>query len=426
MTKIIKSSQHTIKFANIGKQLILNEFLAEYDRVLWWFVDYLWENKIIWGNNKVLDIKNNKFNVPNFISTINIDLVTDLSARAVKLAAGEALSVIKSRTEKRKKQYYILAKKMSKGDTSIKKLQSKIDSDPLTKPTKTQNNTVANLDSNCCKFIPNTLSKFNGWLKLSALGKKYGHIYIPIKFSKHSNQLAKKGYKMITSWQISNKTLFSKWEIEREKTSGNKILGADQGYVTCLSLSDGQTTGKDIHNHDLHSIINKLVRKKKGSNGFAKAQAHRTNYINWSINQLDLSDVKEIRLEKLYQMRKGSNMGRNLSHWTYTQINTQIISRCGDLGVPVILQSASYRSQRCSDCGWTQKSNRKGKEFICKQCGSIHDADINGALNHEADLYQLPIGFWQKKFNIKGFYWNETLVLTLSGAELIVPHVQNV
>ena len=34
MTKIIKSSQHTIKFANIGKQLILNEFLAEYDRVL--------------------------------------------------------------------------------------------------------------------------------------------------------------------------------------------------------------------------------------------------------------------------------------------------------------------------------------------------------------------------------------------------------
>ena len=285
---------------------------------------------------------------------------------------------------------------------------------------------MANLDSNCCKFIPNTSSKFNGWLKLSALGKKYGHIYIPIKFSKHSNQLAKKGYKMITSWQISNKTLFSKWEIEREKTSGNKILGADQGFVTCLSLSDGQTTGKDIHNHDLHSIINKLVRKKKGSNGFAKAQAHRTNYINWSINQLDLSDVKELRLEKLYQMRKGSNMGRNLSHWTYTQINTQIISRCGELGVPVILQSASYRSQRCSDCGWTQKSNRKGKEFICKQCGSIHDADINGALNHEADLYQLPIGFWQKKFNIKGFYWNETSVLTLSGAELIVPHVQNV
>ena len=84
MTKIIKSSQHNIKFANKGKQLILNEFLTEYNRVLWWFVDYLWENKIIWGNNKVLDIKNNKFNVPNFISTINIDLVTDLSARAVK------------------------------------------------------------------------------------------------------------------------------------------------------------------------------------------------------------------------------------------------------------------------------------------------------------------------------------------------------
>ena len=421
--KIIKSSQHNTVFANSGKQLIMSEFLTEYDRVLWWFVDYLWNNEIKWSNNRTLDIKNNKLDVPAFISTIDIGLITDLSARAVKLSAGEALSIIKSRTEKRRKQFYVLAKQMKAGDKSITKLQSKIDSNQLTKPTRTSNNNVANLDSNCCKFIPDTTGIFDGWLKLSALGKKYGHIFIPIKLTRHSNNLAKKGYKMITSWQISNKTLYSRWETTREKSSGIKILGADQGYVTCLSLSDGQTTGKDIHGHDLYSIINTLSRKKKGSNGFKKAQEHRTNYINWSINQLDLSDVKELRLEKLFQMRNGSNIGKKLSHWTYTQINTQIINRCNELGVPVKEQSASYRSQRCSDCGWTQKSNRNGKEFICKQCGVCHDADINGALNHEADLYRLPIGFWQKKYNIKGFYWTETSVLNLSGAELIVPHV---
>ena len=277
MKTIIKSSQHNIKFANIGKQLILKEFITEYDRVLWWFVDYLWNNKIIWGNNRTLDIKNNKLDVPSFISTTDIDLITDLSARAIKLASGEALAIIKSRTEKRRKQLFVLAKQMRAGDKSISKLQSKIDSNPLSKPTRNSNNLVANLDSNCCKYIPDTTGIFDGWLKLSSLGKRYGHIYIPIKTTRHSNQLAKKGYKMITSWQISTNTLYSRWETTREKSTGSKIIGADQGYVTCLSLSDGQTTSADMHGHDLHSIINKLSYKKKGSNGFKRVPVSYTH-----------------------------------------------------------------------------------------------------------------------------------------------------
>ena len=40
--------------------------INEYYRVLWLFVEYLWNNQIQWSNNKVLDIKN------NFISTTNI------------------------------------------------------------------------------------------------------------------------------------------------------------------------------------------------------------------------------------------------------------------------------------------------------------------------------------------------------------------
>ena len=99
MSKIIKSSQHTTKFTNIGKLGINKEFLNEYDRVVWWFVDYLWNTKIKWKNG-TLDIKNNKFDTPDFISTTNISLVTELSARAVKIASGEALAIIKSQTEK--------------------------------------------------------------------------------------------------------------------------------------------------------------------------------------------------------------------------------------------------------------------------------------------------------------------------------------
>jgi hypothetical protein len=416
---------HSIKEANINKKDRLHSFIKEYDRIKWWFVDYLWNTKISWAPGRVLDITNCKFDCPAFISTVNIPYHSELSARAIKLASGEALGIVKSQTEKRRRQIYILSKKMREGDVSgIKKLQSKIDSNPLIQPRKNKTDSWINLDSNCCEFMLSKDHSFDGFLVLKSLGKKYGTIRIPIKFTKHSNKLSNNSFELMTAWAISQKYCTSRWTRPINKSSGTKIVGADQGYTTCLSLSDSQATTKCSHGHDLASIIQGMSRKEKGSKAFKRAQEHRTNYINWSINQLDLSDVCELRLEKLFQMRKGVNMGSHLSKWTYTEINAQIKSRCDIHGVRVVEQSATYRSQRCSDCGWTQKINRKRKEFICRECGSVHDADMNGALNHEADLYRLPINFWQSKMNVSGFFWLETGIFDRSGQEITVLDVK--
>lgn len=427
MSTIIKTSQHSTKFANTGKQDLLTAFLDEYERIKWWFVDYLWENKITWGDNQVLDVKNNRYDVPKFMSITHIPYSTDLSARAVKLASSEALGIIKSKTETRRKQYHVLTNMMRAGKGSeIKRLQSKIDSNPLVKPTVTSGHITARLDGQCCKFIPNETKEFDGWLQLRSIGKIYGHINIPVRFTSHSNKLKKNGYEMMSTWHISNSAVASTWQATRTPSNGTKVIGADQGLTTCLSLSDGQVTGICNHGFDLKSIIDKLSRKKKGSKAFTKAQAHRTNYINWSINQLNLQDVKELRLEKLFHVRKGRKVSSKLSHWTYTQINAQIKNRCQELGVLVIEQSAVYRSQRCNDCGWTQKSNRKGKKFICKSCGHHIDADINGALNHEVDLYRLPFGFRHLNMNRTGFFWYDTCLFDSSGQEITVPDVKQV
>jgi len=225
----------------------------------------------------------------------------------------------------------------------------------------------------------------------------------------------------MTSWNISPKQFRSCWQKEVSKSLGSITLCADQGVTTCLSLSDGQSTGKDRDGYDLKSIMAKLNRKKKGSKGYKRTQEQRSNYINWSINQLNLDNVKELRLEKLFQMRSGTRTSSFMNRWTYTRINASIKSKCEILGVHVIEQNAIYRSQRCSECGWTQKSNRKGKEFVCKSCGIILDADTNGALNHEADLYQLPYGLSQMKLNRTGFYWLETRIFDSLGQAITVP-----
>jgi hypothetical protein len=427
---IVKTSKHTTKFANTGKRQVLAEFLAEYRRVVGWVLDYVWDNEITWEVNGKLhrfDIKNNKLNVPKFISTANIPVITDLSARAVSSATSEALSVISSQVSKRARQLYVLNKKTEEGDlAAVARLQAAIDKNPLVKPT-ISTRLAARFDSNCCQFIANKTAEFDGFLKLHAIGKKYGHIYIPVKFTKHSNGLATKGYTRKTSWQIAVDSVASIWEIEKPaKSTGTRVVGMDQGMTTCLSLSDGQTTSACNHGHDLASIGKKIARKKKGSKAFKRAQSHRTNYINWSIGQLNLDDIKEVRLEKLIDVRKGKRSSKYLNSWTYTEINAKVNSMCQDLGVPVIEQSSVYRSQRCSDCGWTQKSNRAGKQFVCKQCGVIHDADINGACNHAVDLYQLPFGFSQLQLNRAGFYWLESGLFDVIGQALTVPDVNKV
>jgi hypothetical protein len=417
---MIKTSIHSIEFANPGKQQKLSEFLTEYAEAKKFFMTLLWNTRIEWMPGKVMDITHNRFDVPNFLSTKEYHYKR-LSAKAIKLVVSEVLSAIKAVTAKRRKQLYMVSKLMSDGQDT-RALQRKIDSNPLSMPEVTDS--FARFDSNCVSFIPCS-TKFTGFLKLEGLGKAFGIIYVPVNYSSHTEKLKKKGYIQKTTWQISRSKVCSTWELIPTKSTGTKILGADQGLTTCLTLSDGQVTQKNKHGYDLKSIIDVLSRKRKGSKAFKRAQEHRTNYINWSINQLDLTDVKEVRLEKLFQMRSGTNSSRKLGHWTYTAINSQIINRCSEQGVLVREQSAVYRSQRCSSCGWTQKINRKGKEFKCQSCSHCIDADLNGALNHELDLDPIPANFTQLKLNKSGFFWLETGLFDLTGQVLTVPVVSS-
>ena len=84
----------------------------------------------------------------------------------------------------------------------------------------------------------------------------------------------------------------------------------------------------------------------------------------------------------------------------------------------------SFRSQRCSNCGWTQKSSRKEKLFSCKHCGFATDADLNASKNLEEDRRE-PVPKWvrEEKRNRKGFFWNLSGIFDSSG-EPIVPLVQ--
>ena len=418
--KNIKSSKLNITFANTFKKDKLYFFIEEYRKAVRFYVDYLFYNKISYKiNDKIIEfcIKEDKLNCPSFLSTKDIKFDSPLSQRAIKCAVTQSCGIIKKEIKERQKYLYI-RDKLQKNKKRTRNITKKFNNTIIKYPKL--NNVNPELNSICCEYIENeNLKMFDGIFILKSIGKKFGKIIIPIKQTKHSKKLEKKG-KLMNSFLVSKKGIHFRYEVDiPELKSKGKIVGADQGIKTCLTLSDKQITKVNKHNQDLDFIIKKLCRKKKGSKGFNRAKEHKKNYINWSINQLDFLDIKELRLEKITNFRYKKNIGKYLNNFGESLIREKIIDKCLQNGVRFVEQESSYRSIRCSKCGYSNRKNRNGKLFSCKHCTFITDADYNASCNHEQDLPSAKfLRFLVNK--PKEFFWKEEGFFDLQGWEFTV------
>ena len=400
---MIGSTRHSYTFANKDKQDRLFMFVEEYNRVCLASVDFLWDNL------------NEKLELPKFLDYKVIPVETDLGRRAFQCAVNQAGAIIRGAIEKQRKRLWIKENKSEK----VKDVK-------FSKPTLTF--VAPQLNSNCVDFEIDEEGHFEGFVRLSSIGTNYGFIKIPInKSSQYDKWKIERDAKLCGSLKLFKDRFQLAWDWERTpEPKGEKIIGIDQGMKDLCTLSDGQTTPKVCpHGHSYESIIAKLSRKKKGSKAFRKAQKHKKNFVNYSINQLNFKDVKEVRLEKVVNIRHGKSSSRKMSHWSNPEIRDKIKRRCEELEVPVVEQSCAYRSQRCSNCGLVRKANRKKKVYSCKGCGSEMDADLNAALNHEQDLSPVPFAFLGQKLNLgDGFYWKPDGFFKTDGSELIVQSSQ--
>ena len=397
---MIKSSKCALKFCNSGKLQSVHRIIDEYKVVMEKFVELLW-----------LEEKPCKF-VPKSITS---QVKTWLSARMIQCAGKQASGVVRGTKTKQKRREYVKSKLMAEGKhKKARKLQRFIDEVNISKPEL--NHIQPELDSRFVQTHLDQDSSFDGWIRLASIGNKT-KLNIPFRKSKHFNKMLKSG-KLKTGIRLSKKRITFMFEIpDVKKKSSGAVLGIDVGQTSTIACSNGHLSTANAHGHDLKSISDILCRKKKGSKGFGRTTQHRKNYINWSINQLNLSKVKEVKIENIKNMRKGKITSRRLGHWTYTNIFEKLSSRCEEQGVLVTRVNPTYTSKRCSGCGWTRSSNRKGKLFKCNLCGLSMDSDLNAALNIAAPLKPIPFKKRQR-FDIKeGFYWQS------EGTEPIVPCV---
>lgn len=188
----------------------------------------------------------------------------------------------------------------------------------------------------------------------------------------------------------------------------DKVMAVDLGIVNTGATcdSDGNTeiyTGKQIlaiqhyfnkERAKLTSIVTKQNPKKHTSralNILAKKQSRQINqclhtHTKNIIKKCIQRGIRTLVVGDLTDIRKGKDFGSignlKLHSWAFSKLTALFEYKCIKAGIRFVTVSEAYTSQTCSHCGTVRKSNRKHRGlYVCKHCGHIINADVNGAVN---------------------------------------------
>jgi len=240
----------------------------------------------------------------------------------------------------------------------------------------------------CCASIQQSkTNKFDLWLHLHSLGRKL-IIDIPIKSHRHLKQLQ--------SYSALNKSIILKRDcivvsVDIEtgtKKEDGETIGVDSGFAkggALATLNDGRMFGKDIH-----KIIDKIQRKKQGSNKQKTARKHLKHYMDKVAKEIVSLNPKMIVVENLRGLNKNTKVKRRLTRnirrrigiWTYRHWLDRLQSNCELNRVQFRSVNPYNTSVTCPSCNHADRENRASRDlFLCLGCGYTEHADIVGARN---------------------------------------------
>ena len=280
-------------------------------------------------------------------------------------------------------------------------------------------NAVINMDSAYQKFF----KEHNGYPKFKSKrnNKKsyktnYTNKNIEVSFEKNKIKLPKLKWvktkvhreftgkiKSATISQVPSGKYFVSILVETEhipmKENDNSV-GIDLGIKDLLITSDGEkfdnirTTKK--YENKLAKEQRKLSRKIKGSKNWNKQRIkvarihekiHNTRIDNLhKISHQLISENQVIVSEDLAvsNMMKNHNLAKAISDCGWYELTRQLTYKAEWSGRTYI-KIGRYvpSSQTCNVCGFVNKDTKSlsVREWICPVCGTVHDRDINAAIN---------------------------------------------
>ena len=195
--------------------------------------------------------------------------------------------------------------------------------------------------------------------------------------------------------------------IEKPK---NELIGLDLGIKDFIITSEGQTyenlKSKRNNQVKLSRLQRQVSKKQKGSKNKEKARLRlaktynklnniKEYYLHSITNQL-LSENQTIVIEDLNVsgMLKNHKLAKSIQELSLNRFKTMLMYKAEWYGREVIQVSRWFPSSKlCNCCGYKKNDLvLKDRTWLCPECNTSHDRDINAAINIKNEGYKIKIG----------------------------------
>jgi IS605 OrfB family transposase len=291
-------------------------------------------------------------------------------------------------------------------------------------------NTPIQLDSRICKVQKADNIKADYVIRVKTL-QKGKWMDIPLKASRHGKWRLEQYKNCSPAIGITDKGLLKvSIPVEKEVNSCkyNKTIGVDVGETELMHTSEDMSYGTFTHitllynkivlpklknRNKLRSLmqkyrkklkqakteeqktklrekignINKMLQGRKSLNRVLRKYSHAVeSEISCAVKSF-VNDIKGenvlVSIEDLniLEFDRGRKSNRRDSNWARGQLINKLKDKLTWIGKKIIEVEPAYTSQECPVCHYTDKGNRKNKQFSCLCCGYKNDADLVGAIN---------------------------------------------